>query len=364
MKKILICIIFLFISNCATSPYTSKEAQKNLIKENIIKEGMLLTQLREFLGYSQYGWSIPFKETFSQEYQVLSSNNDYMNEPAYLFKSNKKGKDIFGTYYSDTRLIKIFDNSLDLYDYLLTFEDLNYKDKAKLIKTKTFLDRKKKEDKEKERLAKKDSSNKTNKKIKKTGASGSSFLISQKGHIITNYHVIENCNTIPKVKYKDSEVDAKIISKDKFLDLALLKSELKNQNYLEISEKLPKRLQRVIAAGFPFGEKISDDIKFTSGIISSLKGYGDDSTRLQIDAALNPGNSGGPIVDEKSGKLVAVAVAGLRKDKTESVNFGIKASSLKNFLNSNEINLKSNKLKNINDISDLLESSTLYVYCY
>ena len=64
-------------------------------------------------------------------------------------------------------------------------------------------------------------------------------------------------------------------------------------------------------------------MKFTSGIVSSLKGIGDDSTRLQIDAALNPGNSGGPIINEETGELVAVAVAGLRKDKTEAVNFGI-----------------------------------------
>ena len=49
-------------------------------------------------------------------------------------------------------------------------------------------------------------------------------------------------------------------------------------------------------------------MKFTSGIVSSLKGVKDDSTRLQIDAALNPGNSGGPLFD-KSGNVIGVAVA-------------------------------------------------------
>ena len=145
--------------------------------------------------------------------------------------------------------------------------------------------------------------------------------------------------------YNNKEVDAQIIAKDSFLDLALLKVNVNNDSFIQIAEKPPSKLQRIIAAGYPFGKYLSDDIKFTSGIVSSLKGIGDDSTRLQIDAALNPGSSGGPIVDEQTGELVAVAVSGLRKDKTESVNFGIKSSSLKSFLDSNQINTSLTKQK-------------------
>ena len=76
------------------------------------------------------------------------------------------------------------------------------------------------------------------------------------------------------------------------------------------------------------------------------------------------GNSGGPIVDEKSGELVAVAVAGLRKDLTESVNFGIKASSVKSFLDSNQINTTTLVKKfNNEDLANILEKSTLYTFC-
>ena len=66
------------------------------------------------------------------------------------------------------------------------------------------------------------------------------------------------------------------------------------------------------------------------------KGLRDNSNEIQIDAAINPGNSGGPIVNE-DGELVAVAVSGLAKDQTEGINFGIKASSVKNFLDVNKI---------------------------
>ena len=167
-----------------------------------------------------------------------------------------------------------------------------------------------------------------------------------------------------KIFYKNNEIDAKLIAKDKYLDLALLKAEVSNNKFITISNKAPRKLQRIIAAGYPFGKYLSDDMKFTSGIVSSLKGLMDDSTRLQIDAALNPGNSGGPIVDENTGELVAVAVAGLRKDVTEAVNYGIKAGSVKNFLESNQIDPSTfSKTFSTGDIAELLESTVLYTFC-
>ena len=165
--------------------------------------------------------------------------------------------------------------------------------------------------------------------------------------------------------FQNKEIDAEIVAKDSFLDLALMKVNVANDSFIPISDQAPNKLQRIIAAGYPFGKYLSDDIKFTSGIISSLKGIGDDSTRLQIDAALNPGSSGGPIVDETTGELVAVAVSGLRKDKTESVNFGIKSSSLKSFLDSNQINtsLSKQKFSNRSKVASMLENSTMYTFC-
>ena len=196
------------------------------------------------------------------------------------------------------------------------------------------------------------------------GSSGSGFFINNKGYVITNYHVVEGCRSTPKIMHDDNPVDAKLVAKDSYLDLALLKTNLRNTTYIPLSKDPPRKLQRIIAAGYPFGKYVSDDMKFTSGIVSSLKGIGDDSTRLQIDAALNPGNSGGPIINEETGELVAVAVAGLRKDKTESVNFGIKTISVKNFLMSNQININTfTKKYSRESIASLLEKSTLYTFC-
>ena len=197
-------------------------------------------------------------------------------------------------------------------------------------------------------------------------ASGSGFFINKKGYFVTNYHVVAECNDKSKITFKEEEIDAKLIAKDKSLDLALLRAKVKPKDYLKISTARPEKLQKIIVAGYPFGKGVSDDLKFTQGIISSLKGYDDNSNEIQIDAAINPGNSGGPIVNE-DGELVAVAVSGLAKDQSEGINFGIKASSVKNFLDVNSAKFSdagtisfgfSNK-----KLNQLLENSTVFTYC-
>ena len=207
-------------------------------------------------------------------------------------------------------------------------------------------------------------SKKKSTKKKNKPSSGSAFFVDNRGHIITNHHVVKGCNNKSKIMYKNKEVEAKLIAKDDYLDLALLKADVNNDDYILLSNKSPKKLERVIAAGYQFGKFLSDDIKFTSGIISSLKGVKDDSTRIQIDAALNPGSSGGPIVYEDTGKLAGVSVSGLRKDLSEGINFGIKASSVKGFLESNQIDISTLPQKySKSDLSNLLEKTVLYTFC-
>jgi len=198
----------------------------------------------------------------------------------------------------------------------------------------------------------------------KGSSSGTGFFVDDKGHIITNYHVIASCQNKQKIIYNNREIKAKLIAKDKQLDLALLKVNLNNKHFIKITNKPIKKLQSIIAAGYPGGKALSDDLKFTSGIISSLKGLEDNSAQIQIDAALNFGNSGGPIVDSRNGELTAVAVSILRNEITEGINFGVKVSQVRDFLYANKIDTqkisKRYKGKNLNTI---LENSVLYVFC-
>ncbi len=203
---------------------------------------------------------------------------------------------------------------------------------------------------------------------KSGGAVGSGFFVSDKGHIVTNYHVIKDCKKQIKFLYNDEEIDAKLIASDQRLDLALLKAKIENKTFIKFTNKSPQKAQNILVAGFPYGKALSDDLKVTAGIINSLKGIGNNTSMLQVDATINPGNSGGPIVDKITGNLVAVATMKLNKDFTkqafgvesENTNYGIKSSQVKDFLEANnlKVKVKKNKFK----ISEL-ENSTVFIYC-
>ena len=121
----------------------------------------------------------------------------------------------------------------------------------------------------------------------------------------------------------------------------------------------------IIIAGYPLGEYLSDDLKINEGKISSLKGFENNSNEIQHDIPVNPGNSGGPIVNEK-GQLVAITVSGMAKDITEGLNFGIKASAAANFLKSNKISPSVGYMSfstSGDKLVKLLEESTVYTFC-
>jgi hypothetical protein len=144
-------------------------------------------------------------------------------------------------------------------------------------------------------------------------SSGSGFYVSNLGHIITNHHVIDGCGSM-QVHVKGKMIEAIKIADDVMNDLALLKIEGTPGHVFALSDKSPYPLQDIIVAGFPFGERFSSSLKFTQGIVSSLTGIGNNYSEIQIDAALQPGNSGGPIMDEL-GNIVGVAVSKLNAQK-------------------------------------------------
>lgn len=198
---------------------------------------------------------------------------------------------------------------------------------------------------------------------KKRGASGSAFFINNKGNIITNNHVVERCGGPIKVLYNKKEFSAKVLSKDANLDLAVLSSDIKPNQYLKLSKKSGDKLDRVVAAGYPLGYKISDELKLTAGIVSATKGWKDNINEFQIDAALNPGNSGGPVVND-AGNLFGVAVAGLAD--RQNLNFAIKSKAVKDFLDVNKVSYSTATLEFDMDNKKrlkLLEDSTVFIYC-
>ena len=204
-------------------------------------------------------------------------------------------------------------------------------------------------------------------------ASGTGFYVSGTGHVITNDHVIDGCKNI-KIQSKGSIVNTRLLGTDTKVDLALLKADFKPAQYFAISNTPTEELDDIIVAGYPFGDSVSSTIKFTKGVVSSLAGIGDDYSQIQIDAALQPGNSGGPIIDEITGNIVAVAVAKLDYEKIiedfgavpENTNFGIKASAVRNIMRGNNVPSKtpSTKQIRISELRSLAKEATVHLTCW
>ena len=209
-------------------------------------------------------------------------------------------------------------------------------------------------------------------KEKKVSSVGTGFFVSDKGHIVTNAHVVKDSSNI-KFMYKDEEIEAKLIASDNQLDLALLKAKIKNKYHIKFSNKSPQKAQNILVAGYPFGEKFSTSVKVTKGIISSLTGLGNNFSNIQIDAALQSGNSGGPILDDL-GNVVGVAVSKLDAKYMfeefgiipENTNFGIKSSVVRSVLDSNSVDSPSANRSSISksQLGEMISSGTYYISCW
>jgi serine protease Do len=139
-------------------------------------------------------------------------------------------------------------------------------------------------------------------------AQGSGFFISAEGHIVTNNHVVANAVQLQIVKDDGAVLDAKVIGTDPKTDLALLKVEGQNAfPFVTFADDLPKTGEWVIAMGNPFG--LGGTV--TAGIVSAMGrdiGSGPYNDFLQIDAAVNRGNSGGPTFN-MNGRVIGVNTA-------------------------------------------------------
>ena len=212
------------------------------------------------------------------------------------------------------------------------------------------------------------------KEQKSQSGSGSGFFVSKMGHVITNAHVVQNCKKVTIGDNANKQLPAELINTDRSNDLALLKLstlEMASAESKSLIQKISivvvplaskgllrsddvKLGEKVLVAGFPFGEYFSNTIKVTGGLVSATRGSGDDSGQFQLDAAVQPGNSSGPIYDS-SGNIIGVVVSQLNKrmvekaigSMPENVNFGIKASKVRQFLISSGVPSKKSERRGV-----------------
>ena len=137
-------------------------------------------------------------------------------------------------------------------------------------------------------------------------ASGSGYIVTADGHLITNAHVVEGCGSVT-VSVGTDRVQARIIARDAINDLVLLASDLKPKSVAVLRTGV--RLGEGIAVfGFPLHGLLATSGNFTLGNVTAVAGIGDDTRMVQISAPVQPGNSGGPLLDQ-AGNVVGTVVA-------------------------------------------------------
>jgi S1-C subfamily serine protease len=174
---------------------------------------------------------------------------------------------------------------------------------------------------------------------------GTGFVISSNGHVVTNHHVIDGCiGDISGNLTGEAAMKLRLVSSDQTNDLALLQAPSPLKDVASIRGTGVRSGDAVVAIGFPYHGLLSSDFTVTTGIVSSLSGLFNDTRHLQISAAVQPGNSGGPLLDT-SGAVVGVVAAkldGLRVARAtgnipENINFAIKTGALRDFLDNSVV---------------------------
>jgi len=157
---------------------------------------------------------------------------------------------------------------------------------------------------------------------------GTGFIIADGGYVVTNAHVLTGGNQVGVITYDQKSLSAKLIGYDTNLDVALLKIE-GDYNYLKLFNSDDVQVgEKVIAIGNPLGLQFS----VSEGIVSGIhrEGVSGQSVYIQTDASLNPGNSGGPLIN-KQGKVIGIN--NFKISGGESLGFALESNALKDVVN-------------------------------
>ncbi|MFC5757786.1 trypsin-like peptidase domain-containing protein [Rhizobium sp. GCM10022189] len=204
-------------------------------------------------------------------------------------------------------------------------------------------------------------------------SSGTGFAVTPDGWLLTNAHVVQSCKRI-EVKGRGDAADPRI---DAANDLALIKINSSQPLKPLVFRRAPTRLgEDIVAVGFPLATLLADSVKVTTGNVNALAGLRNDTRYIQISTPIQPGNSGGPVVD-RDGFVMGITSATLSKGvadeigiTAQNVNFAIRASVADLFLQSQSIAGQSGDRAadqqpiSTADLADKVTPSVFQILCY
>jgi S1-C subfamily serine protease len=178
-------------------------------------------------------------------------------------------------------------------------------------------------------------------------ATGTGMILTVNGHIVTNNHVVDACTELTVTRPGEPAVTATMVVRDEANDLALLKASIAiaeaDVGRLRLGRPVPAG-ERIAVFGFPLSNALSSNGNIVEGNVAAVSGLGNDTASLQISAPVQPGNSGGPLLDFSpaivgvvNATIDPITVAKLVGTLPQNVNFAIKANVLATFLESHSV---------------------------
>lgn len=211
---------------------------------------------------------------------------------------------------------------------------------------------------------------------------GTGFSITFNGILVTNHHVVEGCTRVRARGQgaRNSYYEVSVMALDSGSDLAAIRLEeyvtpdnrrkVKDVPRAILRESPPLRLgDQAITYGFPMQGLLASGGNLTVGYVTALQGLGDNPNYVQISTPVQPGNSGGALLDS-SGNVIGVVAAKLDASKImratgdipQNVNFAIQISSLRSFLTKNNISIVEESSTNERSMKDIAARAQLFTY--
>lgn len=172
-------------------------------------------------------------------------------------------------------------------------------------------------------------------------SNGSAVRIHRHGVLLTNQHVVAGCNAVRRA---GTEKALRVLASDTINDLAVIDGDVPSQDAIKIHADTVRLGEDVSTYGFPLSGFLASAGNFTRGQISALSGADNNSSQLQFTAPVQPGSSGGPLLNDYgrlvglvSSKAHALRIAKATNDIPQNVNFAVSAQTVRTFLTNNKV---------------------------
>ena len=202
----------------------------------------------------------------------------------------------------------------------------------------------------------------------RASSSGTGFVVAD-GRVLTNNHVVADCGRLVVRNAAGTRVPGRVTATDRRRDLAIMT--VANEVGPPLSFRDAPAVRRgegVVTYGFPLSGLLSSGPSLTTGNVNALAGLRDNPNNFQISAPVQPGNSGGPLLDSQ-GNVIGVVVSKLNGgDIPQNVNFAVKGTEALAFLRSNGVQPRTagstGADKRAFEIGEIANASTVYIACF